>query len=58
MILDRKGLFKIPKNYPNPGHFLGVLGTNGLTAYFGMFDIGKPQKGETVVVSAAAGAVG
>ncbi|EAR88163.1 zinc-binding dehydrogenase family oxidoreductase (macronuclear) [Tetrahymena thermophila SB210] len=58
LILDRKGLMKVPKEYPNPEHFLGVLGTNGLTAYFGMFDIGKPQKGETVVVSAAAGAVG
>jgi NADPH-dependent curcumin reductase CurA len=38
--------------------FLGVLGINGLTAYFGMMDIGKPQKGETLVVSAAAGATG
>jgi NADPH-dependent curcumin reductase CurA len=38
--------------------FLGVLGLNGVTAYFGMMDIGKPQKGETLVVSAAAGATG
>jgi NADPH-dependent curcumin reductase CurA len=38
--------------------FLGVLGINGLTAYFGMMDIAKPQKGETLVVSAAAGATG
>ncbi|GIP39374.1 putative NADP-dependent oxidoreductase YfmJ [Paenibacillus sp. J31TS4] len=37
---------------------LGVLGMTGLTAYFGLFDIGKPQAGETVVVSGAAGAVG
>jgi NADPH:quinone reductase len=37
---------------------LGVLGLPGLTAYFGMLDIGKPQPGETVVVSSAAGAVG
>ncbi len=37
---------------------LGVLGTTGLTAYFGLLDIGKPQEGETVVVSGAAGAVG
>jgi len=37
---------------------LFLKGTNGLTAYFGMFDIGKPKKGETVVISAAAGAVG
>ncbi len=38
--------------------FLGVLGITGLTAYFGMMDIAKPQKGETLVVSAAAGATG
>ena len=37
---------------------LGVLGMTGLTAYFGLLDIGKPQVGETVVVSGAAGAVG
>jgi NADPH-dependent curcumin reductase CurA len=38
--------------------FLGVLGITGLTAYFGMTDIAKPEKGETLVVSAAAGATG
>lgn len=37
---------------------LGVLGMPGLTAYFGLFDIGQPKEGETVVVSGAAGAVG
>lgn len=37
---------------------LGVLGMPGLTAYVGLLDIGRPQTGETVVVSAAAGAVG
>src|SRR5215471_14831176 len=37
---------------------LGILGMPGLTAYFGLLDIGKPQEGETVVVSGAAGAVG
>ncbi|MBT2583467.1 NADP-dependent oxidoreductase [Planococcus sp. ISL-109] len=37
---------------------LGILGLTGLTAYFGLLDIGKPQQGETVVVSGAAGAVG
>lgn len=39
-------------------HYLGLLGVPGLTAYFGMMDIGKPKAGETVVVSGAAGAVG
>lgn len=37
---------------------LGVLGMPGLTAYFGLLDIGEPREGETVVVSGAAGAVG
>jgi NADPH-dependent curcumin reductase CurA len=38
--------------------YMSVLGATGLTAWFGMIDIAKPQPGETVVVSAAAGAVG
>jgi NADPH-dependent curcumin reductase CurA len=38
--------------------FMSVLGATGLTAWFGMTDIGRPAPGETVVVSAAAGAVG
>ncbi|MCA1055999.1 NADP-dependent oxidoreductase [Rossellomorea aquimaris] len=37
---------------------LSVLGLTGLTAYFGLLDIGQPKEGETVVVSGAAGAVG
>ncbi len=39
-------------------YYLGVLGGTGMTAYFGMKDIGQPQAGETVLISAAAGAVG
>jgi NADPH:quinone reductase len=38
--------------------FLGVLGPTGLTAYFGLLEVGRPKAGETVLVSAAAGAVG
>jgi NADPH-dependent curcumin reductase len=38
--------------------YLGVLGLNGFTAYFGLLDIGAPKAGDTVVVSTAAGAVG
>src|SRR5262245_25869938 len=37
---------------------LGVLGLNGVTAYFGLLDVGQPRPGDTVVVSTAAGAVG
>ncbi|OBA60486.1 NADP-dependent oxidoreductase [Mycobacterium sp. 1100029.7] len=42
----------------SPSAYLGALGTTGLTAWIGIRDIGKPKPGETVVVSAAAGAVG
>jgi NADPH-dependent curcumin reductase CurA len=38
--------------------FMGPLGVTGMTAYFGLMDIGKPRAGDTLVVSAAAGAVG
>jgi NADPH:quinone reductase len=48
---------KLPEGFP-PSASLGVLGMTGLTAYFGLLDIGQPQEGETVVVSGAAGAVG
>lgn len=39
-------------------HHLSVLGITGLTAYFGLFDIGRPLPGDTVVISAASGATG
>jgi NADPH-dependent curcumin reductase CurA len=42
----------------SPSAYLGVLGMTGLTAWVGIHEIGKPKEGETVVVSAAAGAVG
>ncbi len=42
----------------SPSLYLGALGMTGLTAWVGMKEIGKPQEGETIVVSAAAGAVG
>ncbi|HEY6805522.1 MAG TPA: NADP-dependent oxidoreductase [Pyrinomonadaceae bacterium] len=42
----------------SPSTALGVLGMPGLTAYFGLLEIGKPKEGETVFVSGAAGAVG
>ncbi|HEY5339058.1 MAG TPA: NADP-dependent oxidoreductase [Rhizomicrobium sp.] len=41
-----------------PEHIIGVLGITGLTAYFGLLDVGRPRPGETALVSAAAGAVG
>jgi NADPH-dependent curcumin reductase CurA len=42
----------------SPSLALGPLGMTGLTAYFGLLDVGRPKEGETVLVSAAAGAVG
>jgi NADPH-dependent curcumin reductase CurA len=39
-------------------HHIGILGISGLTAYFGLLHVARPQPGETVVVSSAAGAVG
>jgi hypothetical protein len=44
---------RVPASY-----YLGILGMPGVTAWFGLFEIGKPKAGETVVVSAASGAVG
>jgi NADPH-dependent curcumin reductase CurA len=46
-----------PDRVPLPT-YLGAIGMPGLTAYFGLLEVGKPQEGETVVVSGAAGAVG
>ena len=55
---DGNAVMKVdPAVAPLPAH-LGVLGMTGKTAYFGLLDVGRPQPGETVVVSAAAGAVG
>ena len=52
-----KHLTKMPKLEPMT-HLLSVFGIAGLTAYFGLLEVGKPKEGETVVVSAAAGSVG
>jgi NADPH:quinone reductase len=51
-------LRKFDADLAPPTTALHVLGTTGLTAYFGLFDVGEPVAGDTVVVSAAAGAVG
>ncbi len=53
-----EGLVKLPSDMVSPSHALGILGMPGFTAYMGLLDIGKPQKGETVVVAAATGPVG
>lgn len=58
-VAKAEGLMKVPAPASIPiTTALGVLGMPGLTAYFGLLDIGQPKEGETVVVSGAAGAVG
>ena len=57
-VAGEKELRKIDPSVAPVSTALGVLGMPGLTAYFGLLDIGKPRPGETVVVSGAAGAVG
>ena len=56
--IGRSGLFKIDPRLGTPNQWLNVLGMPGMTAYFGLMDVGQPQPGETLVVSGAAGAVG
>jgi NADPH:quinone reductase len=53
-----EGLTKINEQEAPLSAWLGLLGMPGLTAYLGLMEIGRPQKGETLVVSGAAGAVG
>jgi NADPH-dependent curcumin reductase len=52
------GLIKVDTSLAPLPVYLGALGMTGLTAYFGLLDIGRAKEGETVVVSGAAGAVG
>ena len=51
-------LRKLDPDLAPPQTALHVLGATGLTAYFGLFDVGEAKPGDTVVVSAASGAVG
>lgn len=55
---DGKGVYKVDPNDVPISTALGVLGMPGLTAYVGLLDIGQAKSGDTVVVSAASGAVG
>jgi len=57
-VSDGAGVRKVDPSIAPISTALGVLGMPGLTAYFGLLEIGRPQAGETVVVSGAAGAVG
>jgi hypothetical protein len=57
-VSDGSGVTRVDTTLAPPLVHLGVLGVSGLTAYFGLLDIGRPQPGQTVVVSGAAGSVG
>ncbi len=59
LVSDGKGMQRFDASkLPHPGWALSVFGATGLTAWFGLTDIGKAKSGEVLVVSAAAGAVG
>ena len=55
---DGSGVTKVDTRIAPLPVYLGTLGMPGMTAYFGLIEVGKPKAGETLVVSAAAGAVG
>ena len=57
-LVDAAMVRKVDLRYASEQQYLSGLGMTGYTAYFGLLDVGKPQAGQTVVVSAAAGAVG
>lgn len=57
-VVKESSVRKIDTKLAPASAYLSVLGMTGLTAYFGLLDIGQPKEGETVVVSGAAGAVG
>jgi NADPH-dependent curcumin reductase len=53
-----KDLVKVDASKVPASYYLGILGMPGITAWFGLHEIGKPRAGETLIVSAATGAVG
>lgn len=57
-VSDGRGIVKVDTDQAPLERWIGGLGMPGWTAYFGLLDVGKPNPGETVVVSAASGAVG
>lgn len=56
--IQRGALTKVDLELGSVTQWLNVLGMPGMTAYFGLLEVGQPQPGNTVVVSGAAGAVG
>lgn len=57
-VCEENAVFKVDTTEISLPKYLGALGMPGMTAYFGLLEVGAPKEGETVVVSGAAGAVG
>ena len=57
-VVPARALTKLPDMGAEPQQFIGILGTTGATAYFGLLDVAEAKEGDVVFVSAAAGAVG
>ena len=57
-VSDGTGVTRVDTSLADPPVHLGTLGVSGLSAYFGLLDVGRPEPGQTVVVSGAAGSVG
>jgi NADPH-dependent curcumin reductase CurA len=57
-VSDGSGVTPVDTSLAPPPVHLGTLGLSGVTAYFGLLDVGRPEPGQTVVVSGAAGSVG
>jgi NADPH-dependent curcumin reductase CurA len=57
-VTNGAGVYKVDPTRVALSQYLGAVGMPGVTAYVGLLDIGQPKEGETVIVSAAAGAVG
>jgi NADPH-dependent curcumin reductase CurA len=57
-VIAARGVMTLPQTGAPPEQFLGILGVTGATAYFGLLDTAQAKEGDTVFVSAAAGAVG
>jgi NADPH-dependent curcumin reductase CurA len=55
---DGRGVTRVDTSLAAPPVHLGTLGLSGVTAYFGLLEVGRPEPGQTVVVSGAAGSVG
>ncbi|MDF5727933.1 MAG: NADP-dependent oxidoreductase [Rhizonema sp. PD38] len=57
-LIEGKGLRKVNPNIKKLSHAVGILGMPGMNAYFGILEVARPKRGETILISGAAGAIG